>query len=147
MDRGNDTDLPVTGIAGRLPALGGRSTEEVIVLALCALGIVGVTPFLVLRLVFGDILLATIDSLALLGVAAIAVRVWLTRRVHPYNVILSIFYFLILITGVYLTRSPGMGVPHIDCSIFSAEPADGPRFRLHRNYCVATAHPPKSGTR
>ncbi len=124
MDRGNDTDLPVTGIAGRLPALGGRSTEEVIVLSLCALGIVGVTPFLVLRLVVGDVGLATIDSLAILGVAAIAVRVWVTRKVRPYNVILSIFYSLILITGVYL-RGPvllGWAYPTLIVPFFLLSP-------------------------
>ncbi len=97
-----DTDPVVTGIAGRLSALGGRSPEEIIILWLCLLGTLGVTPFLIARLAIGDILLAAVNSLTILGVALIAARVWVTREVRPYNAILSIFYPTIMVTGVHL---------------------------------------------
>ncbi len=102
MASGNDRGLPDIGITSRLTGLGGRSTEEVIVLSLCALGLIGVAPFMVARLIFGELLIATIDGLVLIGILVIAVRVWTTRLVRPFNLILSIFYLAVMVFMVNL---------------------------------------------
>lgn len=102
MKRGNDQQRPDTGITSRVNGLAGRSTEEIIVLALCALGLIGIAPFMVARLFFGEMLIATIDGLVLIGVLVIAARVWTTRRVRPFNLILSIFYLAVMVFMVNL---------------------------------------------
>lgn len=91
-----------TGIADRLPGTGGRSTEEVVLLALCALGVVGVTPFMLTRLFLGEILLGIIDAVAVAAVLAIAARVWATRSVHPYNILISVLYLSVMVVAIHI---------------------------------------------
>lgn len=101
-DSHNHREHTGTGIADRLPRLGGRSTEEVVLLSLCALGVVGVTPFMLTRLFLGEILLGVIDAVALAAIFAIAARVWTTRSVHPYNIVISVLYLAVMVVVIHL---------------------------------------------
>ena len=81
-----------------------RSKEEYILLALCAAGFAGILPFTILRLLNGNLLLATIDASLLAGVALIAVYVWITRHVRLPSLVLTLFYLSGVIAAIYASR-------------------------------------------
>ena len=96
-----------------------RSKEEYLLLALCATGFAGVSPFAIMRIVNGDVLLAIIDSTLVFGVVAIGLHVWFTRNVRMPGLVLTVFYMTGLIAAVYVSRSelvywtyPGMLVAY-----------------------------------
>ena len=80
-----------------------RSKEEYILLALCVTGFVGILPFAVLRLLAGNLLLATIDVGLLIGVSLIASYVWVTRHVRLPGIVLTLFYQSGMVAVIYVS--------------------------------------------
>ncbi len=85
--------------------LSKRSKEEYILLALCVTGFTGILPFAVLRLVNGDLLLALIDTLLVIGVFMIGLYVWNKRRVRVPGFVLTVFYMLGMIAVVHVSQA------------------------------------------
>lgn len=81
-----------------------RSKEEYILLALCVTGFTGILPFAVLRLINGDMLLAVIDSILVVGVALIGVFVWNTQKVRLPGFILTMFYMFGMVAAVHVSK-------------------------------------------
>ena len=81
-----------------------RSKEEYILLALCAAGFAGILPFTILRLLSGNLLLATIDASLLVGVSLIATYVWITRHVRLPSLVLTLFYLSGVVAAIYASR-------------------------------------------
>ena len=69
-----------------------RTNEEYILLALCVAGILGIFPFVIIRILRSELLNAALDGTLVLGVIAIGLYVWKTRSVRVPSIILTIFY-------------------------------------------------------
>ncbi len=80
-----------------------RSKEEYTLLALCAAGIVGITPFAILRLIQQQWLLALIDVVLVAGVIMLGLHVWHSRKVRIPSIILTLFYMSGTILAIYVS--------------------------------------------
>ena len=78
-----------------------RSKEEYTLLALCAAGIVGISPFAILRIIQQQWLLALIDLVLVAGVVMVGLHVWRSRRVRIPSIILTLFYMSGTILAIY----------------------------------------------
>ncbi|MFZ6743236.1 GGDEF domain-containing protein [Undibacterium sp. JH2W] len=79
-----------------------RSKEEVVLLLLCGLSIPSILPFGIVRLFQGNLILATVDLLIVLGMLCIMVFVWRTRRVRFAGIAVTVFYSLGMLAAVYV---------------------------------------------
>ncbi len=82
-------------------AIPKRSKEEYILLTFCATGFAGILPFVILRIVSGDLLLAAIDATLVVGVLLIGMHVWSTRKVRLPSLVLTVFYLSGVVAAVY----------------------------------------------
>ncbi len=78
-----------------------RSTEELIITFSCAACAVVVCPFVVVRALEGDITLAVIDLIIVLGVSLIAVLTWIKRDVNLSRWLLAIYCAIAVTASVY----------------------------------------------
>ena len=83
-----------------------RSKEEVVLLMLCGLSIPSILPFGIVRLLQGNLLMATVDLLIVLGMLCIMVFVWRTRRVRFAGIAVTVFYSLGMLAAVYVKGLP-----------------------------------------
>jgi diguanylate cyclase len=75
-----------------------RSPEEIIILILCGICMVGLLPFAIIRFERGDLFVGLIDSIGFLGTFLIFIYVYRTRRVAQAGLLLAVFG----ITGMIL---------------------------------------------
>ncbi|MFZ6779005.1 GGDEF domain-containing protein [Undibacterium sp. Ji83W] len=83
-----------------------RSKEEVVLLMLCGLSIPSILPFGIVRLFQGNLLMATVDLLIVLGMLCIMVFVWRTRRVRLAGIAVTVFYSMGMLAAVYVKGVP-----------------------------------------
>lgn len=83
-----------------------RSKEEVVLLMLCGLSIPSILPFGIVRLFQGNVLMATVDLLIVLGMLCIMVFVWRTRRVRLAGIAVTVFYSMGMLAAIYVKGLP-----------------------------------------
>ena len=77
-----------------------RSTAEKMLLILSAFAFLTITPFVYIRWVEGDMVMAAIDAILSLGTAIFFVFVFYTRKIKTAKFILSIFFSIAIVTIV-----------------------------------------------
>lgn len=101
-----------------------RTSEEYILLTLCAAGIVGVLPFVVFRVVQSQWLTAAIETTIILGVILIGIYVWKRRKVRLPSILLTVFY-LCGVAAVININGPSLiywAFPAMTASYFLLKP-------------------------
>ncbi len=73
-------------------------------MTLCGVGILGITPFAILRFAQQQWLLGAIDAALVVGVFVIGLHVWKTRKVRMPSIVLTIFYISGTITAIYVSE-------------------------------------------
>lgn len=112
--------------------LNGRTTEESVLLALCVVGALAVAPFVILRLLRGDWLLAGIDASLVVGVAILATYVWTTRRVRNASIVLTVFYLTLMVLVVHIDgmQSIYWAYPSMAAAYFIVRPKEAAALNI-----------------
>lgn len=79
-----------------------RSGEEIVILVLSATAVLGISPFIVLRLMRAEWLIGIMDVLAAAGACYLFYYVYKTRKTEVPSFILSLLFMITMITTVYL---------------------------------------------
>lgn len=82
-----------------------RSSEEIVILVLSATAALGITPFIVLRLMRAEWIIGSLDVLAAAAACYLFYYVFKTRNTAVPSFILSLLFMLTMIATVYLKGS------------------------------------------
>ena len=103
-----------------------RTHTELIFLTIALAGIVGVSPFIVLRIIDGQWIVAMIDAAMAAFAGALVIYVWLTRKVRIPSIALTLFYLSGLVAVVHV-RGPDMvywAYPGLVAAFFLIKPVE-----------------------
>ena len=79
-----------------------RSVASYLPLILSAAGVLGVSPFMVLRYMQGEWVAAVVDTIIVIGFLGLGIYVYRTRRVEVASIAISIFCIAGVISTVYI---------------------------------------------
>lgn len=104
-----------------------RSREENIILTLCIVGGLGITPFAIIRFIRGEWLAGIVDTAIVLVVASIFTYVLRTGKVRIPSIILTLSYMSVMVAVNYIT-GPSLifwAYPTMAAAYFLVRPAEG----------------------
>ena len=104
-----------------------RSQEENIILTLCIVGGLGITPFAVIRFIRGEWLAGIVDTIIVLIVASIFLYVLRTGKVRIPSIILTLCYMSVMVAVNYII-GPSLifwAYPTMAAAYFLVKPSEG----------------------
>ncbi len=78
-----------------------RTSEEVIVLVLSLVSVIGLLPFAVMRFSMGDWAVALVDSIGVIGSSLIFAYVWRTRRTEVPGLCIAMLSLSGMVANLY----------------------------------------------
>jgi diguanylate cyclase (GGDEF)-like protein len=79
-----------------------RSTQEIVLLFICAFAIVTITPFIFIRVSNQDWPIAIVDTFIVIGLITCFIFFYKTRQVHTANMVLALFAATAVIATTYI---------------------------------------------
>lgn len=104
-----------------------RSYEENILLALCVVGALGISPFSVYRFIQGEWFAGIVDVLIVVTVVIIGLYVWHTRKVRIPSIVLTLSYMAVMVAVNYISGTSLIfwAYPTMAAAYFLVKPPEG----------------------